>query len=259
MIALVVVEAVVLVVLSLLVVGLLRSYATVLRRLHDLEGGRQAPDDHQQPLPTPDFRTSPAVVEPRDPRSAAEWPLAHDIAGVGLDGEVITIGVVGVHHDTVLLFLSSGCAGCGSFWADLAHRNPLAEHASRLVVVTRGADAESPARLRELCPRGIDLVLSGRAWSDYQVPGSPYVMVVDGRSGRVRGEGSGTSLSQVSGLIRQSLDDAASQTAPRRATRKPTADYRREADVDRALLTAGIGPGHPSLYASESPTGSATP
>lgn len=250
MTAVVVVEAVVLLILSVLVVGLLRSYATVLRRLHELDGGLSQP--RQQSLPTPEFRTSAGVVRPASRATGQDWPPGHDIVGVGLTGEIITVSVVSALNNTgqhtVLLFLSSGCAGCGPFWSDLARPERLPGRGSRLLVVAKDADAESPSLLRELCPAGIDLVLSSQAWADYQVPGSPYVMVVDGQSGLIRGEGSGTSLTQVSALIRQSSGDSP-QAGASRPVRKPQADYERESDVDRALLAAGIGPGHPSLYA----------
>jgi hypothetical protein len=67
-------------------------------------------------------------------------------------------------------------------------------------------------------------------------------MVVDGRTGRVKGEGSGQSFSQVGGLIAQAVGDS------RRRIVKPAADREREEDVDRALLAAGITPADPSLY-----------
>jgi hypothetical protein len=71
------------------------------------------------------------------------------------------------------------------------------------------------------------------------------VVVTDGRTGRVKGEGSGSSFSQVGGLIRQSVDDSRHPAM----ARKPDADRRRERDIDRILLTAGIGPQDASLYA----------
>jgi hypothetical protein len=99
--------------------------------------------------------------------------------------------------------------------------------------------------LSQLCPDGVDLVMSSQAWTDYAVPGSPYVVVADGRTGRVKGEGSGSSFSQVGGLIRQSVDDSRHPAM----AHKPDADRRRERDVDRILLAAGIGPQDESLYA----------
>jgi hypothetical protein len=158
-----------------------------------------------------------------------------------------------VPQDTVIAFLSSGCSGCTGFWEQLADRRTMDSVGhSRLLVVTKSPVDESIGLLRELCPPGIDLVMSSTAWVDYDVPGSPYVIVVDGQTGRVKGEGSGTSLSQVSGLMQQAYGDGASFPGAR-PVNKPRSDTEREVDVDRALLAAGIGPGHPSLYGEDFP------
>lgn len=249
-----IVLSVVVAVLAVLVIGLLRAYATVLRRLHQLDGGvGDAVSAGAGVAPTP-FRTLDTVPGPRASRDDdAEWPVGHDISGVGLDGEILSVRVVGVPRDTVLLFLSSGCSGCAVFFADLAARTVALPPAARLLVVAHDAAEESVSLLRELCPPGIDLVLSGRAWSDYGVPGSPYVMVVDGRRGRVVGEGTGTSLRQVATLIRQAVGDGAAGLDLPRMAGKPRADVERESDVDAALLAAGITPGHPSLYGGTGP------
>jgi len=249
--ALLVVETVVLAVLCVLVAGLLRGYASVLRRLHQLDGG---PDGPAEPPP---FRTAPGVVAPDpagsdDPQRIEgrdEWAAAHDIEGVTLRGEIVSVRTVGVPHDTVLAFLSASCEGCAGFWHELAEGGWTAPAGSRLLVVARGADAESPSVLSQLCPPEVDLVMSSQAWSDYQVPGSPYLVVTDGRTGRVKGEGSGGSFSQVGGLIRQSVADSRHPAMAHR----PDADRRRERDIDRMLLGAGIGPNDPSLYAQTEP------
>ena len=246
---LIVVETAVLLVMGVLVAGLLRSYATVLQRLHRLDGGVE----HDA---APPFRTASGVVAPPDRRASdlgrisgrAEWAAAHDIAGVGLSGEVVSVRTVAVAHDTVLVFLSSGCSGCAGFWAELGNRRgsePFGD--SRLLVVTKGVDEESAALLNSVSPSGVDLVMSSSAWADYAVPGSPYVVVVDGHTGRVKGEGSGTSLTQVSGLIQQVIGDTGYPVG-HHAVVKPRSDADREVDVDRVLLAAGISPGHPSLY-----------
>ncbi|HTZ45920.1 MAG TPA: hypothetical protein VMB79_18815 [Jatrophihabitans sp.] len=239
MTALLVVETVIVAVLCVLVAGLLRGYASVLRRLHQLDGGA---------LPNagpPPFRTVPAIPEPAAGQRIEgrdEWAEAHDIEGISLRGEIVSVRTVGVEHDTVLAFLSASCEGCAGFWHELA-ADWVTPTGSRLLVVTRSAAEESPSVLSQLCPPQADLVMSSQAWADYAVPGSPYVVVTDGRTGRVKGEGSGTSFSQVGGLIRQSIEDG------RHPAMKPDADRRRERDIDRLLLSAGIGPNDPSLYA----------
>jgi hypothetical protein len=252
MTVLIVVETVILLILCVLVAGLLRAYATVLRQLHTLDGGAPM----STPPSAPPFRTADGVMQPAPARSGSttltqqsEWGPGHDILGEGLNGEVISVRVTGTGLDTVLVFLSSGCAGCSGFWEDFAQRREMSIVGSgRVLVITKDAGAESIGLLRELCPSGVDLVMSSQAWEDYAVPGSPYVVVVDGGSDTIKGEGSGTSLTQVSGLVYQSRGDlAARRDGP---ILKPRKDADREVDVDRVLLTAGIAPGHASLYST---------
>jgi hypothetical protein len=170
------------------------------------------------------------------------------VAGLEPDGGLVTLRTVGVAHDTALLFLSAGCTSCAAFWDGL--RQPLGLPAStRLVVITRGSEHEDRAEIAALAPPGIDVVLSTQAWSDYGVPGSPYVVLVAGETGRVRGEGTGQSWQQVEALL--SRADGAGPTtgaAGHSDAAKPRADREREGDVDRELLAAGILPGDPSLY-----------
>ena len=253
MTALVILQSAILLVLCILVAGLLRSYATVLQRLHVLDGGTTS---------GPPFRTAAGVVSPpADPTqpsfsglrskktASAEWGPAYDITGTGLRGEIMAIRVAGTGLDTVLVFLSSGCAGCTGFWQDLAQRRELSlVPGGRVLVVTKDPEAESIGTLGEICPVGVDLVMSSQAWQDYDVPGSPYVVVVDGASGRVSGQGSGTSLTQLSGLLHQALGDLVG-TGVHGPPAKPRADADREVDVDRVLLAAGLSPGDASLYA----------
>jgi hypothetical protein len=157
--------------------------------------------------------------------------------------------VVGVEHDTVLAFLSSGCAGCQGFWTDLATPGGYRPGpGARLVVVTKDEQDESLGELQRLASPGVDVVMSTQAWQSYQVPGSPFVVVVDGATGRVKGHGSGSSFGQVSSLLAQATRDLSG-----RRVRKPRADVEREEEVDRILIDAGISPGHPSLYAEPEP------
>lgn len=252
MTALLIIETVILAVLCVLVAGLLRGYAAVLRRLHQLDGGAAQPNGGPPP-----FRTVSGIPEPPATSGSApriegrdEWAESHDIDGISLHGEIVSVRTVGVEHDTILAFLSSNCEGCTGFWQELGEPGSWSTpQGSRLMVVAKGPEDESPSVLSQLCPDGVDLVMSSQAWADFEVPGSPYVVVADGRTGRVKGEGSGSSFSQVGGLIRQSVEDSRHPAM----ARKPDADRRRERDVDRILLSAGIGPQDPSLYAPVEP------
>lgn len=233
---LLILETVLLVVLTVLVAGLLRAYATVLRRLHDLEGG-------PAPRSGPKEFTLDRVPAPA-PRES--WTEGHDLSGTTPNGEVAGTRVVGVEHDTVLLFLSSGCASCQAFWDELARPIALPGNA-RLVVVAQGEEVESPGVLAGLAAPQLDVLMSTQAWRDYEVPGSPHVVYVEGRTGRVRGEGTGQSWGQVAQMLARASGDVTLLDGRPRAA-KPDRDAEVEAEVDRELLAAGILPGDPRLY-----------
>jgi hypothetical protein len=220
-------------VLTLLVVGLLRSHATILRRLHELGAGIEEVPVGDPAAP----RTAPDTVAPS---AAPAGRDGHDLSGVAPDGEVRALRVTGVANDTVIAFLSSGCTTCATFWEQL--RAPDLPDRVRLVVVTKGPEEESPAEVGALAPAGATVLMSSAAWSAYDVPGSPYVVHVDGRSGTVRGEGTGADWPQVRRMLMQAAGDRDGGRA------KASADARREQEIDRHLLAAGVTPGDPSLY-----------
>lgn len=229
------VETVLLAVLTVLVAGLLRAYGTVLRRLHELDGGGTQ---------------GQFAVRPAEPEPAAEFGPAHDIAGETLTGELVSARVAGVEHDTLLLFLSSGCPTCRTFWAELGTAGAVRlPPNTRLLVVPQSATEESPRELAALAPDGVDVVLSSAAWHDYAVPGAPHAVYVDGGTGRIRGEGTGQSLRQVAELLAQATGEAGFAVAA--AGPKSARDRRQEAAIDRELLGAGILPGDPRLYGDE--------
>jgi hypothetical protein len=238
--------AIVVAVLSLLVAGLLRSHAAILRRLHELGAGV---DD---PVGTPPERPSrPADPGLPQPPAVAEGRPAADLVGVGPTGDALAVRVAGARHDTVLAFLSSGCTTCQAFWEQLGAAG--LPTGTRLVIVTRGDDVESPVAVADVAPPDVAVVMSSAAWTDYEVPGSPYVVHVDGVSGRVRGEGTGPDWDQVKRMLLQGAGDldarrAALVGAGGTGGTKAAADARREEEIDRMLLAAGIEPGDPSLY-----------
>lgn len=247
MTALVTVETVILALLTVLVAGLLRAYGSVLARLHRLDGGA---DRDSGPSGAKQFTVLPAPVVASPTAAPVTFGPAHDVSGSTLGGELVHARVAGVEHDTVLLFLSSGCASCAVFWQELARPVPLPAR-TRLLVVVQDPDEESPAALAELAPAGVDVLQSSQAWRDYEVPGSPHAVLVDGASGRVRGEGTGQSLGQVAALLARATGDASYLAGP--AAPKSPRDVRDEAEVDRALLAAGIVPGDPRLYGGQAP------
>ena len=231
---------VVVVVLAFLVAGLLRSHATILRRLHELGAGVQP--SAGPATPTGELAgTSPADLDLPRPPAVAEGRPAADVVGTSPNGDAQAIRVAGSRNDTVLVFLSSGCTTCHVFWDEL--RSAALPAGTRLVIVTKGEDAESTVAIGELAPPGVTVVMSSDAWVDYKVPGSPYVIDVDGPSGRVRGEGTGPSWQQVAKMLLQGIGDVEAQRSD-----KAAADAQREREADAVLLAAGIKPGDPTLY-----------
>jgi hypothetical protein len=233
MAVLITVEAVAIALLAVLVAGLLRSHAEILRALHDAgidTGHEQDSTSHSTPR-------SPVVAQ------RAGGAQGADVVGVTPDDESIVIGVVGAQHDTALAFLSTGCLTCAGFWSAFAERGAHALPGARSVIVTKGASEESGSKVRELAPRGVPVIMSSQAWADYGVPGAPYFVYVDGASGRVTGEGTASGWDQLASLLRQAADDGVLG-----ANRAARTDAEREARADRELLAAGYQPGDARLH-----------
>ncbi len=264
MTALVIAEAVAIALLALLVAGLLRSHAEILKALHELGAGRGQGEAHDHDF-VPAASTASIVSEldfpgVRDgvapPRTAADAERVRDIAGVTPWDESVAVGVSDDERRTLIAFLSTGCGTCAAFWDELNGPGGAQLPATtRLVVVTKGENDESISALRRIAPQDALVVMSSEAWTDYEVPGSPYFLLVE--AGRVSGEGSGSTWSQVRALLGQASDDNDVRRARRgrRATISANdignAAGRDRADrVDAELSAAGIHPGHPSLYAS---------
>jgi hypothetical protein len=226
----IVAEAIAIVILGLFVVALAHSYAGLAGRLET--SGRSMPEP---------IKAGRVGVTPGS-RSAAA-PATH-LVGTTLSGDEVAIPLVGAADDTLLAFLSSSCASCQHLWQTLDDDGVALPVGTRLVVVPKGPERESPSAIAALAPSGAEVVLSTGAWSDFEVPGSPYFALVAGATGAVVGEGTALTWPRVLDLMGTSTADAARSGAPR----KPARDRRQEADVDRVLLEAGILPGDPSLY-----------
>jgi len=249
--------------LALLVVGLLRSHATILRALHeagiDLDPDAD-PHRHASTIASldePRIRTQPGVPGP----AGASGQRAADLVGQTAAGGTRTVSVT-AGQPTLLAFLSTGCATCATFWEAFAEAgadggDPLPRlglpAGLRLVVVTKGPELESPGEVAALAPTGVLTLQSSQAWDDYRIPVAPYFALVDGRRGVVVGEGAAASWERVRDLIQRSLADAAlEETLPAedgKVRRRDVLTGRvRGARIDQDLLDAGIEPGDPRLY-----------
>jgi hypothetical protein len=219
MTALVSVETVLLVILVVLVAGLLRSHAEILRRL-----GPGDELDHAASPPAP-----PGVTRTR------EQLRAPTIAGQSPHGDVATLSFEGPGStSTLLAFLTSGCTTCSGFWDTLGERRLPQE--VQTVIVTRGTERERPALIESLAPAEVPVVMSSQAWEDYGVPGAPYFVLVDGH---IRGEGSATTWQAVASLVNDAIVDHSSS---------PGGAGRRGQEIEQTLAAAGIRPEQPSLY-----------
>ncbi len=247
----------VVVLLTVLVIGLLRSHAVIIRALHDA-GIDLDPDGAQPERPeripaslrptidlvtpnAPEFQTVEGVPQP----VGISGERAADLTGVTPTGSTRTVSV---HRGeaTLLAFLTTGCATCATFWQAFAEGVRLPAD-TRLVIVTKGGNAESPADVAALAPPDVVTLASSEAWDDYRIPVAPYFVLVDGARGVVAGEGAAHSWELVSQLLERALADAgyADGQLKRRDLLRGRNRARR---VDQDLLDAGITPGDPRLH-----------
>ena len=250
MTALVVVEAVAIALLSLLVAGLLRSHAEILRALHGLGVSMEGDDDDKAPTATP----APQGLSIRSPAGRA----ATDLVGTTPADEAVAISVVGTAHQTLVAFLSGSCATCAGFWEALSQEPARSiGDDTRLVIVTKGPEAESPSAIAELAPLRVPTVMSTAAWDAYRVPMVPYFVYVHGPLGEVVGEGAASTWQQLLSLVARANADAGLDQDGLRSRRSAGqgpighSAAAREAREERALMAAGVHPGHPSLHPSE--------
>lgn len=228
MTVLIILEGFVIVVLAVLVVGLLRSHAEILRSLHALGVGEDA--SHGSPA-TPRVRSD--IAQPK-----AGSIEAVDIAGVRPGGGAGKVTLVGP-QSTLVAFMSSGCSVCASFWEAFGAGVELPDNAMRLVIVTRGSDMESESAVSRLAPAHHQVLMSSQAWEDYDVPVSPYFVMVGG-DGEVIGDGAAANWTQLANLMNEAMSDQRSRTHRARHDR-----------IDQELARAGIEPDDPSLWESQ--------
>jgi hypothetical protein len=226
---------VVVVLLAVLVAGLLRANAEVLRALHqmgiDLNTFSQGPE------------STPVALAPRPTPARPDASDVIDLTGATPAGEAVSIAVGSVRHDTLIAFLTSGCHTCRDFWETFRSGQIDTPGAARLVVVTRGPEAESPGVLSQLGGERLPIVMSTVVWDHYDVPAAPYFVYVSGPAARVVGEGTAQTWSQVSTLVSNAVADGT--TSP---SRKARADSQREERIDTELSGVGIYPGDPRLH-----------
>jgi hypothetical protein len=230
MIVLVSLETTLLFILSLLVAGMLRTHADIMRALNLAPA--EATTEGVTDGPPPNLTGPPSNASER--LSAPAAPLD----GVNL----VDLQPVAVEMKrdggTLLGFLSSGCLSCVRFWTELSSPSSRLELPpdARLILVTKDPSEERVARLREMAPSEHAVVMSSQAWEDYDVPGAPYFVWIDGSSATVRGVGASD---RIEGVLKLLSDQLFEESAA--------------AEEDRELMAAGVYPGDQSLYSLTAP------
>jgi hypothetical protein len=245
MVALVVVVTFVVLLLGVLVAGLLRSHADILRSLHELGVGVGDPASTSE-------KSSAQSAAPRIPtwsESSATLSPAPTVAGVTPAGNARAVAVDNTDGFTLLAFLSSGCTTCAAYWEALQAPESLElPQGTRVAIVTKGPDRELPAEVARLATGRVPVVMSTEAWLEYEVPGSPFFVLVDGTSGTSVGQGVAPHVEQLVDLIQRAEHDRGRDHGKRRRPSSRRNGPEREADADEVLQMAGIHPGDPSLY-----------
>ncbi|WP_392544806.1 hypothetical protein [Oryzobacter telluris] len=255
MVWVVVAEGVAIALLGVLVLGLLRSHALILKALHELGAGLDLEKEAAEAGHDPHgggSGTGPVAVQ-IEPGVVAgtrtESSTAHDVIGEDLTGQHSVVALASRGGPTTLLaFLTSGCSVCLTFWQELGPDTATPADA-QLVIVAKGRPDESPATLAKLARPGVRVVASGAAWADYDIPGSPYFVLVE--DGQVTGEGSATSWPAVRDLLAQAVEETAhARELAGRLDPGGRDDLNR---IDAELHAAGIHPGHQSLHTPPDP------
>ena len=233
MTAIVIIEGVVIVLLAILVAGLLKSHADILRQLAALGVSEEG-------------AVTVGTPQTRPKTTGLEKAPSNTLSGVGLDGSEQSMSLVHGRGSTLVAFLSSGCLSCQTFWHEFHGDFELPSPDTRTVIVTKGQGSESVAQVQELAPPRVPLIMSDETWEAFHVPMTPYFLLVDGQ-GMIVGEGAASTWRHLLGLLRQSARDAMPAGLDAEG---------REAFTDSQLRQAGIEPGDPSLYSNPLEKGS---
>ena len=173
-------------ILSVLVAGLLRSHASILRALYAESNDDQSSEGPSSEVP------GPRQID------------VTDIVGETLDGVQTDVALTSGSSPALLAFLSTGCLACHAFWRAFGEADKLAAlDGTELVVVTKGRDLESPSELRKLAASVPDVrvVMSQLAWEAYAPPVVPFFFAIDRAHQIVSGSGSATDWAQMEKLV----------------------------------------------------------
>jgi hypothetical protein len=204
-------EIVGLALLAMLCFGLLRANAALTRRVDALElaaerarrrqASRPQPDPSEENTMDPSPRNGEVAETSAEDEDEDEANLV-SLDGTTPDGQPLSIDLDG-DEPQLVAFLSTSCGICTSLWERL-QSGALEEQSAQLrsVVVTKSPSLEDTERVRELTAVGnVPTVMSTQAWEDYEIPGSPYFLLVGGEPRDVIGEGPANGWGDVSAMV----------------------------------------------------------
>jgi hypothetical protein len=216
--------------LGILVVGLLRSHADILRRLESIGAGLDGSHEH----------SSQITLTRRDAVSVAE----RRVIGVTPDGEPVVVSLSAGADPTLIAFLSTTCSTCTPFWEGLeSSLMHFGGHRHRVLIVTLGESEESPTRAQSMAKPGVDVIMSSTSWSEFEVPGAPYFALIEAETSRVVGEGSAMTFESLEEFLSDATNDQKWDLQTSGGV-----GISEEDRIDAELRRAGILPGDPRLY-----------
>ena len=191
--------------LTVVVVALVRAQLTTAERVAVVE--RRLLRNQNRARPTPAASAAAPEELPMDnPSLAAAGPGGGDLVdvrGVSVWGEPAGYSLESPARPTLVAFLSTTCGVCLGLWERLRDEGLDGVPA---VVVTKDPDVEHQHVALSLADGGsLPVVMSSEAWDDYEVPGSPYFLVVGGEPATVLAESGASSWDAVRSLAHQSV------------------------------------------------------
>ncbi len=133
---------------------------------------------------------------------APTWK-ASDVVGTAPDGRPVEIRLDAEDRPVLLVFLTTRCDGCDTFWQGLAAVGDPALVGVVPVVVTKEPDAVSVEEIRMLASglEGTGVVMSDQAWADYRVTGYPFLVLIDPASRKILAESVGFGWTDVASVL----------------------------------------------------------
>jgi hypothetical protein len=231
---------------TLFVLGLLRAHADLLGRVAALA------ERPPVPAPEPSRDEMPEGVVPV-PATVAQTTVS-SIEGFDHELEPYRLAIGDVPEPYLLVaFLSTSCFSCLDIWRDVieagegARTVAAGDDEAALVIVLKGREHENLGKAVALARETpVPVALSGSAWSELEVPGSPYFALIDTAEQRVVGAGSAQSWEQLRSLASDGMLELAFAARPSSNGGGYRSIIERE---DDDLARAGIHPGHVSLTA----------